>query len=153
VVNAYFDHIAEVLMKQYLNIIKIPITLAIANVFPGNLLYSFLPASIGLSVYNLLRFANIFFAGWLITKNNAGGLWRAALAGPLLFFIDHVVLKGGYFIVAQILHPLSGDSNGFLAFGGVIVSYIMFIPLILFVGFLGGWFSRRKLLRQKNDPS
>jgi hypothetical protein len=131
-------------MKQYLNTIKIPIILAVANVFPGNLLYSLLPDSIGLGVYNLFRFGNVFFAGWLITKNNARGLWQAALSGPLLFLIDHVLLKGGYFIFAQILNPSSGDSNGFLAFGGVIVSYIMFIPLILFVGFLGGWLSLRK---------
>ncbi len=141
------------MMKQYLNTIKIPIVLAIANVFPGNLLYSLLPGSIGLGVYNLFRFANVFYAGWLVSKKNVGGLWRAALTGPLLFLIDHLLLKGGYFIVAQILKPSSVDSQGYLAFSGVIVSFIMFIPLLLFVGFLGGWVSRRKLLRQKNNLS
>ena len=131
-------------MKQYLNTIKIPIIFAIVNVFPGNYLYSLLPGSqIGLGIYNLFRFANIFYAGWLITKNTSGGLWQAALSGPLLLLIDHVLLKGGYFIIAQILIPSSSDSNGILAFTGVIVSYIMFVPLVMFVGFFGGLVSRR----------
>jgi len=35
-------------MMQYLNTIKVPSFFAIANFFPGNLLYSLLPSSIGL---------------------------------------------------------------------------------------------------------
>jgi len=137
-------------MRQYLKTIKVPMILAIVNVFPGNLLYSLLPGSIGLVVYNLFRFANVFYAGWLVSKKNAGGLWLAALTGPLLFLIDHLLLKGGYFIIAQIQKPSAVDNQGYLAFTGVIVSFVMFVPLLLFVGFLGGWISRRKSLNQKS---
>lgn len=138
-------------MKQYLNTIKVPIIIALLNVFPGNWLYSFLPGSIELGIFNIIRIANVFYAGWLITKNNVGGLLQAALSGPLLFLIDHILLKGGYFIIAQILNQSSADGKGFLAFGGVIVSYIMFLPLLLLVGFLGGWISRKKLTEHQKQ--
>ena len=77
------------------------------------------------------------------------------MSGPFLVLIDHILLKGGYFIFAQIVNPSLVNNIGYLAFGGVIVSYIMFIPFFYFVGIFGWWFSKRlqsnKVFRKRSE--
>jgi len=68
---------------------------------------------------------------------------------PFIVFNRSCFTQGRYFIVAQTLKPSAVDSQGYLALSGVIVSFIMFVPLLLFVGFVGAWVSRSKLLHQQ----
>ncbi|MBI5103193.1 MAG: hypothetical protein HZB33_15365 [Nitrospirae bacterium] len=129
--------------NKYFFAIKVPIIIATTNFFLGLWLYGLLPNPIATGMYNLIRITNVIYPGWLVIQPNSGGLWLAALTGPILSLIDQVLLEGGYFILSQGLTAYSGDNEGLLAFIGALVSYIAFIPLLLVGGLLGGWLARR----------
>ncbi len=107
----------------YLSVIKLTRKLIVANFLVGNLILSFLPLGIGVYLFNILRISIIFMAGFLVLKRHVGGLWKAALSGSILLFVDHVILKGGLFLIGYLFR---WNDQGLLAFGGVLVSYTMF---------------------------
>ena len=89
-------------MKKYLAVIRRPIFFIVINFFLVNTLFSLLPDNSGEISYNIGRISIIFYAGWLVVRKNIGGTWRSALAGTVIYFIDHVVLKGGGFLVPDL---------------------------------------------------
>jgi hypothetical protein len=132
-------------IDSYSAVIKRTVLLSIINFFVANLLLSFLPFNIGSILFNVGRVIITFYAGWLVIENNVGGLWKAAATGPVVYCIDHIILKGGMFLIMYLVDP---KGQGLLAFSGVLASYVMFLPIILTVGLLGGLLakSRRKKL-------
>ncbi len=118
-------------MKEYFLTIKIPVLLIIIN----SILWHFL--DLGLSdisvaiVFNFFRGMTIAWAGWLLVKSGRG-LAGAALAGVILFFLDHPVVTGMLFII-------QGESQ---AFYGVLISFVMFSVVAALFGIIGGLFSR-----------
>jgi hypothetical protein len=128
-------------VRKYLAVLRRPLFLVVVNFFFVNTLFSLLPFAIGNIVYNIGRISIIFYAGWLIRKRNLGGVWRSAAAGIVVYFADHVVVKGGVFLLNYLFKP---EGMGLSAFGGVLVSFVLFIPLAMLIGFLGGLFAERK---------
>ncbi len=122
-------------MKKFLAVIRRPVFFVVINFFLVNTLFSLLPHGIGDIVYNVGRIAIIFYAGWLVTARKAGGRWHSALAGVIIYFVDHVVIKGGLFLLNYLFKP---EGAGLAAFGGVLASFIMFLPLSMLIGMLGG---------------
>jgi hypothetical protein len=47
----------------------------------------------------------VFAGGWLIIYKEAGNLLHAALSGPFLIFVDHVLLMGGYILLVHFIDP------------------------------------------------
>lgn len=135
-------------MKRYLAVIRRPIFFIIINFFLVNTLFSLLPFSIGNIVYNIGRIAIIFYAGWFIIRRKIGGIWQSALAGTLIYFVDHVVLKGGIFLLNYLFKPAG---MGLAAFGGVLISFIMFVPLAMLIGAMGGLVARSQ--REENTAN
>ena len=127
-------------MKKYLAVMRRPIFFVIVNFFLVNTLFSLLPYDIGNIVYNIGRISILFYGGWLIARKKIGGIWLSALAGTTLYFVDHVVVKGGVFLLNYLFKPAG---VGLAAFGGVVVSFIMFIPLSMLIGMAGGLFAAR----------
>ncbi len=136
-------------MKKYLAVLRRPIFLVIINFFLVNTLFSLLPYSIGNIAYNIGRIAIVFYAGWLIVMKNVGGKWHSALAGVVIYFIDHVFVKGGIFLLNYLFKP---EGMGLAAFGGVVVSFVMFIPLSMIVGMIGGMVAQSRRERTPVDP-
>jgi hypothetical protein len=128
-------------MKKYLAVIRRPIFFIIINFFLVNTLFAFLPYSLGDILYNIGRISIIFYAGWLVIKKKVGGIWQAALTGAGIYFIDHVLLKGGIFLLNYLLKP---QGLGLAAFGGVLVSFIMFVSLAMLIGAMGGLVARSR---------
>ncbi len=126
-------------MKKYLAVIRRPIFFAIINFFLVNTLLALLPYSLGDIFYNIGRICIIFYAGWFVIKKKVGSIWQAALTGAGIYFIDHVLLKGGIFLLNYLLKP---QGLGLAAFGGVLVSFIIFVPLAMLIGALGGLVAR-----------
>lgn len=122
-------------MKRYLALLRRPIFFAVVNFFLVNTLFSLLPYALGNVVYNIGRISIIFYAGWLIAGKRVGGVWHSALAGAVIYFVDHVVIKGGVFLLNYLFKP---EGMGLSAFGGVLVSFIIFIPLAMLIGGTGG---------------
>lgn len=109
-------------MSRYFKLLVVPIVAAVVN-FLLSPLYGLLPHSGGEIVFNIVRVFVWLYAGWRLASLGRFGTWKSALSGAVLFFIDHPILKGGYFLVER----------EFMAFGGVIVSYCMFcfVPVAL----------------------
>lgn len=134
--------------KKFLAVIRRPIFFIIINFFLVNTLFSLLPFRIGNIAYNAGRMSLIFYAGWLIIRKKVGGVWQAALAGVVIYFVDHVLIKGGIFLVNYLFKP---QGLGLTAFGGVLVSFIMFVPLAMLIGAMGGLFARTRNERAPDD--
>lgn len=80
------------------------------------------------AVFNGVRVILILCAGWLVISKHIGGLWGSALSGGMALFIDHVVVTGGFFL-------LTGEREAFV---GVLFSYLIFVCIAMFIGWLGG---------------
>jgi hypothetical protein len=131
----------DMTLKKFLAVIRRPIFFIIINFFLVNTLFAFLPYSLGDILYNIGRISIIFYAGWLVINRKVGGIWQAALTGAGIYFIDHVLLKGGIFLLNYLFKP---QGLGLAAFGGVLVSFIMFVPLAMLIGAMGGLVARSR---------
>jgi hypothetical protein len=119
-------------MKNFLKAILIPLCVVIIN-FTVFTLWGRRTI-----ISDIIRMVAVFAGGWLIVKKDAGNLLHAALAGPFLIFVDHVLLMGGYALLFHFIDPARFGYQGLMAFGGVIVSYIMFLWIPLLIAFIGG---------------
>jgi hypothetical protein len=128
-------------MKKYLAVVRRPIFFIIINFFLVNTLFSLMPDNFGDIVYNIGRISIICYAGWLVVRKNIGGTWQSALAGTAIYFIDHIVLKGGIFLLNWLIKP---QGPGLAAFSGVIVSFVLFIPVAMIIAALGGAYARMR---------
>ena len=128
-------------LKDYLYSIKVPISLIVINFLIANFYYALLPVKYGEPLFNAGRMVVIIFAGWFVITRDIGNLWRAALSGTTLYFIDHVVLRGGIFLVAYLFNT---DGPGLKAFGRVLVTFVIFSPLTMLLGFAGGLLGKWK---------
>lgn len=133
------DNKKNINKKKFLAVMRRPAFYILINFFLVNTLFAFLPYGLGDILYNLGRISIIFYAGWLVLRKKLGTIRHAALTGMFMYFIDHVLLKGGIFLLNFMFKP---EGLGFAAFSGVIVSFILFIPLAMSVGAMGGFFAR-----------
>jgi hypothetical protein len=88
------------------------------------------------------RLSIAVWAGWRAVSLASSGLLGSALAGAMVFLIDHVIIKGGYFLFQAALSSGSESHAFALAFGGVCLSYVMFVAVPAVVGVLGGLAAR-----------
>lgn len=133
-------------LKRHLAVLRRPVFLVVVNFFLVNTLFSLLPFSLGNIVYNTGRVSIMLYAGWLIANMRVGGVWQSGLAGVFIYFVDHVCVKGGVFLLNYLFKT---ESPGLAAFGGVLASFILFIPLAMLIGSVGGFLAR---VRQQRAP-
>jgi hypothetical protein len=136
------DSVNSIQRKKFYTVLRRPLFFIVINFFLINTLFGLLPNGISDITYNFGRIAIIFYTGWLVVHKKAGGRWHAALAGTVIYFIDHVALKGGIFLMNYFFKP---DGLGLTAFSGVIVSFIIFIPLSMLISMLGGLYAQFNL--------
>lgn len=136
-------------MKKYLAVLRRPAFFVVVNFFLVNTLFSLLPFEIGNIVYNAGRISIIFYAGWLVMSKRIGGIWQCGLAGAVLYFLDHVVIKGGIFLLNYLIKP---EGLGLSAFGGVLASFVLFIPLSMGIAMTGGFFAASREARKTSGP-
>lgn len=106
---------------------------AVAIAFPG----FGSGVSIWLAPVAVIRDALTLYAGWVVLFWNKGSLWRASLAGALVFLIDHPVIRGTMFL-------LQGEVT---AFWGVLISYVMFVWLSMLLAVVGALVAKAYLAR------
>jgi hypothetical protein len=127
-------------MKRYLFPLRIVLVLAVVNAILSISLSKFLPETAINILYNGIRVVLVLSAGWLVVTHRVGGLWGAALAGAIVILVDHLVIKGGYFL-------LTGE---LMAAAGVVVSYVLFVWVEMLVALVGGLAGRWRLRRAVN---
>jgi hypothetical protein len=116
------------IVKTFLKTIRIPIAIVILNGLIGLTIGELLSQTLGVIIFNAVRISVWCYAGWLVVAVGRQGIWKAPLAGLVLFFIDHPVMTGGAFAFAA-------EST---ALGGVLASFLMFLFVPMSVAALGG---------------
>ena len=119
---------------HFLRVIRWPIVLAALNALVSGLIVNW---PLGVVAYNLLRLVILVYAAWLLVRGGITNLWLLALAGLLLFFVDHPLVGGGEFL-------LTGQT---MAFYGVLISFVMFAPIPMAITALSGYVIRKRLSR------
>lgn len=120
---------------QYLASLKLVLFLAALN----SAFWHFMPAFLSDTstssaiLLNVIRGVLAFWAGWVVIARNISGLWGAAGGGAMVLFIDHPIITGTLFLA----------SNEFLAFIGVLISFVMFVWVAMLFGVLGGVIGKR----------
>lgn len=111
-----------------------------------------LSALLGDFIYNIGRALVAFAGGWFIVSLAHRNLWAAAAIGPLVMLVDHVILKSGYFVLAHFAFPSVVGEEGLLAAAGVLISFVMFVPIAVAFSFLGGLLSKRRGSNAQANP-
>ncbi len=102
-------------------------------------------------IFLIGRIAGVLAAGWLVVWNSIGRFLHAALAGAFLVFLDHVVLKGGYYLLVHFFSPESLPFSALRSFYGVLISYVMFVWIPIGIAMLGAVMA--KLYMKKWPPN
>ncbi|MFZ3174550.1 MAG: hypothetical protein WA146_06600 [Thiobacillus sp.] len=138
-------------MKRFVIGIRWPIALILVNYAIASALPLFLSEELTDWIFLGGRVVVTLLVGWLVIWNAIGGWWLAALAGALLNFIDHVICKGGYYLVIHFFAPDSIPFSALQSFWGVLISYIMFLWVPMGVAVVGALAA--KLLRRLRPPN
>jgi len=117
--------------------------LAVANAVITNLLAFMIGDKLAMISFTLGRIVLAAWGGWYIVFKAKSNLWYAALIGFIIMLTDHVILKGGLFLLTQMFWPdsIEGDVN--MAFIGVIASFVMFSPIAAIISLCGGFVGRK----------
>ena len=109
--------------------IRVPVLAAMAWAIVGIATLSAIPSSaFADAAWLSVRIAIAGTAGYMATRRGMFGLWGAAIAGAIVYFADHVIVKGVAFLVT--------DEPG--AAVGVVISYVMFFWVAGLIGLFGG---------------
>jgi hypothetical protein len=110
--------------------------LALTTVGIGRVLATWgVTGDIWTNIAQVPRAVVIGWAGWLVCSRNAGGILRAGFGGVIALFVDHPIAT----TITFLFMALFGDgSNTFMAIGGAVVSFLMFMPLAFAIGVVGG---------------
>ncbi len=94
--------------------------------------------------FNIGRVILAAWGGWYIVFKTKSNLWFAALVGIIIMTVDHIILKGGFFLLAQLFWPELVQNKGVLAFYGVLISFVMFAPIVALISLGGGFIGRKR---------
>jgi len=120
--------------------IRVPVLLAVLWAVLGLATESVIPSGSTIdALWLTVRVAFVAAAGFLATRSGRFGLLAAAFAGAIVVFADHVIVKGVTFLAM----------GEFLAAGGVVVSYFMFIWVEMSIGLGGGVVGKLQASRVK----
>jgi hypothetical protein len=123
-------------------VVRKPLALAAVNFAAWSALSSVSATTVAQPLFNLIRIALMTWAGWLAMRYGLG-LMGAAQAAIAVLLVDHLVLKGGTFLVHHALGHSSVDVPYLMAFLGVVISFVLFSPLAAAFGVCGGLLQRR----------
>lgn len=114
--------------------------------------FVFVGGFLGSIPFNIVRALLSIWAGWFFLSYVGVGLVGAAGAGAFVMVIDHVLLKGGSFVLAHFFWPEAVGDDGPLAFQGVLYSFVMFVPVTALLGVIGGVLQRWRVKRAASNP-
>jgi len=122
--------------------------LAVANVVITNLLSFVIGDKLATVSFTLGRIVLAAWGGWYIVFKTKSNLWYAALVGFIIMMVDHVILKGGLFLLTEMFWPDSIEGDVYMAFIGVIASFVMFVPIAATISLCGGFVGRKHAMNR-----
>jgi hypothetical protein len=129
---------------SYLKAINMPISIILV----GFIVYAFflpdtMPGSAVAVVTGAFTLPGIFYAGWRVYRVYKNSFMLAAYTGAFLFFIDFVILKGGY----RLSHPpadiLTSPQDWNYLLLGILISYFALLPVAMVLAAVGAWCARK----------
>jgi len=129
------------LFTRYVYVLRAVLLLAVLNSVLWNLFSTETQNMVTVVLFNTVRVALAFWAGWLIVAKHIGKLWGAAFGGALIQFVDHAIVSGAFFL----------GSGEIQSYTGILISYVMFVWIPMFAGWIGG-FARLKLFSFNSYP-
>ena len=118
-------------VRRYLWILRGPCALTVFISLVSGVAFNW---PLGDVAFNFARICILVFAVWLLVRGGITNLWSISLAGFLLFFVDHLVVKGGSFLI----------SGEIMAFFGVLISFVMFVAIPMAITAFSGYILRRR---------
>lgn len=87
--------------------------------------------------YNLARSTVLLYAGWAYCRRERCGFRVVFLLGMSLSFFDHIVLKGGFFLINGAINTSVNFDASVTTFVGVVISYFFYVPFAVLLVYLG----------------
>lgn len=83
-----------------------------------------------------IRIFVYIYAGWKSYGELTRSVMRVCFLGVALFFIEHVIFKGGSFLFEGVI---GGSDLGFSisAFQGVLITFVIFSPVVVVLSLVG----------------
>ncbi len=142
-------------MNKYLTTLRIPLIVLIINA----IIYQLVHVGFGYFgpiVFNSIRIIVVVWAAWLLVEKTGNSIASASFVGPLFLFIDHVILGGGLGILTTNFTQMNVNGTEKLMFesmeasflSGILISYLMFFPVAIMFGALGGYLGRNGSQRE-----
>jgi hypothetical protein len=89
------------------------------------------------AAYNLGRVLVFIFAGWTFCSSEACRFSTIVWLAVGLSVFDHVILKGGLFLLEAIIDESVGFPDATAAFSGVLISFLLYAPIAVALVFIG----------------
>ena len=95
-------------------------------------------------IFNIVKICAYAYIGWLMVYFYDKSLGIAAISGAVVYFFDHVILRFIYFSIIfwDIETVVASDFQKSLDV--LLKSYLFFVPVVLLVSLVGGYFARRR---------
>ena len=129
-------------MKKYFKILALPIIAIVTNALLHPVYVFFLGFG-GDIVFNAIRVLLWAFAGWRLASLGGFGIWKSALSGAILFFIDHPIIFGSYCLIEHQVE----------AFYGVLASYCIFWFVPVGIAAIGAAVGKRQDIAHLSDTT
>lgn len=137
-------------MSNYIKTLKLPILVVILNFFILSVIIPDLTKGfVGDVIFNTIWIISVFWAGWLTAKHYGGRLWLSSWSGIFMFFVAHVLLKGGLFLIEPIYSNYLFQDN-LSAVLGVLISFVLLSPIAMLIS-VSGALSFRKVTSKKES--
>lgn len=135
-------------MWRSVHTLGLPLVITVAVFVAGHVLDAWVPMR-DLAPYLIMaQVVAMVMAGKRVVLHRLGGLWQAALAPALMVLAVDVTLKAG--VLAW--PALQARPSGIVPWRdilGVLGAFLVFLPALLFCGYVGGVNARRELRRRQ----
>ena len=92
-------------------------------------------------VFDFLRILIYCYVGWISYERFSKSILLISSFGAIVFFIDHVLFKGGYFLLEGLLE-FSDLASSLNTFFGVLVSFFLLTPIAVLLVGVGAFLKR-----------
>jgi hypothetical protein len=132
-------------MREFLTTLKMPLLFEVLNQLGRGVLNSQLGA-VGLvdSVSIVITGAIVAWAGWIVARRS-GSVGKSAIAGIAMWFLSLIVIAGGWILLEPIFVTSATMTDALSAFAGLTVSCLLFSPVSILLGVVGGFVAKRQV--------
>lgn len=135
-------------MFRYLHTLGLPLLITVGVFVAGHVLDARVPMRDLVPYLIMTQVVAMVMAGKRVVLHRLGGMWQAALAPALMVLAVDVTLKAGL-LAWPALKAMPSGAFPCRDMLGVLAAFLVFLPALLFCGYVGGVNARRELRRRQ----